>query len=66
MIIIGFSNNLLSIFFKGEADSRSYAAQFHSVYGIDVLPLMKLAPKADDMIKWAVELEELKSLLAMD
>lgn len=66
MIIIGFSNNLLSLFFKGEADSTSYAAQFQPVFGIDVPPLMKLAPKADDMIKWAVELEEFKSLLAMD
>ncbi|KAB2636822.1 hypothetical protein D8674_027356 [Pyrus ussuriensis x Pyrus communis] len=51
---------------KGEADSTSYAAQFQPVYGIDVPPLMKLAPKADDMIKWAVELEEFKSLVAMD
>ncbi|CAN6544435.1 unnamed protein product [Malus baccata var. baccata] len=47
MIITGFSDILLSLFFKGESDSQSYAGQLHSVYGIDVLPAMKLAPKVN-------------------
>ncbi|KAB2635989.1 hypothetical protein D8674_026523 [Pyrus ussuriensis x Pyrus communis] len=54
MIITGFSDILLSLFFKGESDSRSYAGQLHSVYGIDVLPAMKLAPKVEDVMNWAV------------
>ncbi|KAM2276308.1 hypothetical protein ACFXTH_034920 [Malus domestica] len=54
MIITGFSDILLSLFFKGESDSRSYAGQLHSVYGIDVLPAMKLAPRVEDVMNWAV------------
>ncbi|KAM5549544.1 hypothetical protein ABKV19_000794 [Rosa sericea] len=34
IIITGFSSNLLRLFLKGEADSRSYAAQFQAPYGI--------------------------------
>lgn len=42
MIITGFSSNLLRLLLKGEANSRSYAAQFQAPYGIDLLSVPKL------------------------
>ncbi|VVA18333.1 PREDICTED: LOW QUALITY PROTEIN [Prunus dulcis] len=40
--LTGFSNNLLSLFVKGEIDSRTYAGQVHGAFGgIDVLDFKK-------------------------
>ncbi|KAL6270561.1 hypothetical protein ACE6H2_027472 [Prunus campanulata] len=54
IIITGFSNNLLSLFFKGETNSRTYAtrrAQVRAVFGIDLLSELRFAPKAEDVMK---------------
>ncbi|KAK9941932.1 hypothetical protein M0R45_007623 [Rubus argutus] len=66
MIITGFSSNLLRLFLKGEADSRSYAAQFQAPYGIDLESVPKLVPKVEDVFDCAVPREELESLLVFD
>ncbi|BFG41990.1 hypothetical protein CerSpe_282640 [Prunus speciosa] len=65
--LTGFSNNLLSLFFKGEIDSRTYAGQVHGAFGgIDVLSGLRLVPKREDVMKWAVSTEELTSLFVFD
>ncbi|XP_008236467.1 PREDICTED: uncharacterized protein LOC103335235 [Prunus mume] len=65
--LTGFSNNLLSLFFKGEIDSRTYAGQVHGAFGgIDVLSGLRLVPKGEDVMKWAVSTEELTSLFVFD
>ncbi|KAB2636823.1 hypothetical protein D8674_027357 [Pyrus ussuriensis x Pyrus communis] len=63
LIISGFSDNLLNMFFNGESDSRTYAAQFQAPYGIDVPDFI---PKAEDMMKCVVSREELDNLLVLD
>ncbi|XP_034229527.1 uncharacterized protein LOC117638526 [Prunus dulcis] len=53
--LTGFSNNLLSLFVKGEIDSRTYAGQVHGAFGgIDVLSGLRLVPKGEVVMKWAV------------
>ncbi|BFG41994.1 hypothetical protein CerSpe_282680 [Prunus speciosa] len=67
IIITGFSNTLLSLFFKGETNSRTYAARVDQVHaGIDVLSGLRLTPNAEDVMKWAVSNEELRSLFILD
>ncbi|CAL9022507.1 unnamed protein product [Prunus brigantina] len=67
IIITGFSNTLLSLFFKGETNSRTYAARVDQVHaGIDVLSGLRLTPNAEDLMKWAVSTEELRSLFTLD
>ncbi|PQQ17906.1 hypothetical protein Pyn_31537 [Prunus yedoensis var. nudiflora] len=67
IIIAGFSNTLLSLFFKGETNSRTYAARVDQVHaGIDVLSGLRLTPNAEDVMKWAVSTEELRSLFILD
>ncbi|CAB4320960.1 unnamed protein product [Prunus armeniaca] len=67
IIITGFSNTLLSLFFKGETNSRTYAARVDQVHdGIDVLSGLRLTPNAEDVMKWGVSTEELRSLFILD
>ncbi|PRQ22785.1 hypothetical protein RchiOBHm_Chr6g0254051 [Rosa chinensis] len=66
IIITGFSSNLLTLFLKGEADSRSYAAQFQAPYGIDLQSVPKLLPRVEDVFDSAISREELESLVLFD
>ncbi|KAL6218971.1 hypothetical protein ACLB2K_012178 [Fragaria x ananassa] len=69
MIVTGFSNVLLKLFFNGLKDSRTYAAaaaQFRGYYDFDIVSVLKYVPKLEDLMECAISREEFKDLLLFD
>lgn len=67
IIMTGFSNLLLKLFFKGETDSRKNAGLSHAFYrGVNVLSVLKFVPKVEDVMNCATSREELKNLVVLD
>ncbi|XP_062020727.1 uncharacterized protein LOC133737122 [Rosa rugosa] len=67
MIMTGFSNLLLQLFFRGETDSRTNAGRSHSFYrGVNVLSVMKYVPNVEDVMNCAISREELENLIVLD
>lgn len=63
LIITGSTDNLLSLFSGGDPDPTTYATQLQE--HVDASSVLKLLPKAEDVLKCAVS-GELKDLLVLD